>query len=70
EPIFSSGTEGKIGDYFIYTDKKLKLLTKKTVASFIDTDLIGCAAAIEKAKAANGDIAKMQEAVEIYNLSN
>ncbi|WP_462251899.1 hypothetical protein [Ferruginibacter sp.] len=67
EPIFSSGTEGKIGDYFIYADKKLKLLTKKTVASFIDTDLIGCAEAIEKAKAANGDIAKMQGAIETYN---
>lgn len=70
EPFFSSGTEGKIGDYFIYADKKLKLLNKKTIESFINTDLLGCAEAIEKAKAANGDIAKMQEAVEIYNHSN
>ncbi len=67
EPIFSSGTEGKIGDYFIYADKKLKLINKKTVESFINTDLIGCSEAIEKAKAINGDIAKMQQAVEIYN---
>ena len=67
EPIFSSGTEGKIGDYFVYTGKKLKLLNKKTVDSFINTDLTGCAEAIEKAKTINGDIAKMQEAVEIYN---
>ncbi len=70
EPIFKSGTEGKIGDYFIYTDKKLKLLSKKNLEQFINTDLTGCAEAIEKAKAANGDIAKMQDAVEIYNRSN
>ncbi len=70
EPIFSSGTEGKIGDYFVYTGKKLKLLNKKTVDSFINTDLTGCVQAIEKAKAINGDIAKLQDAVEIYNLSN
>ncbi len=67
EAVFSSGTEGKIGDYFIYADKKLKLLNKKSVETFISTDLTGCAAAIEKAKAINGDIAKLQEAVDIYN---
>ena len=67
EAVFNSGTEGKIGDYFIYADKKLKLLNKKTVASFISTDLANCAAAVEKAKTINGDIAKLQEAVEIYN---
>jgi hypothetical protein len=69
EPIFNSGTEGKIGDYFAYTDKKLKLLNKKTVEAFINTDLSSCAAAVEKAKAINGDIAKLQEAVDIYNSS-
>ena len=67
EAVFNSGTEGKIGDYFIYADKKLKLLNKKTVESFITTDLAGCAQAIEKAKAINGDIAKLQEAVDIFN---
>ena len=64
-----NGTEGKIGDYFVYNNKELKLLNKRTIASFIDTDLNGCTAAIEKAKSANGDIAKLQEAVEIYNRS-
>ena len=67
EAVFNNGTEGKIGDYFIYADKKLKLLNKKSVETFISTDLTGCAAAIEKAKAINGDIAKLQEAVDIYN---
>jgi len=67
EAVFNNGTEGKIGDYFIYADKKLKLLNKKTVESFINTDLATCSAAVEKAKAINGDISKLQEAVEIYN---
>lgn len=67
EAVFNSGTEGKIGDYFIYADKKLKLINKKTVEPFIVNDLAGCAAAIEKAKTINGDIAKLQEVVEIYN---
>jgi hypothetical protein len=67
EAVFNSGTEGKIGDYFIYADKKLKLLNKKTIDAFINTDLIACAEAVEKAKIINGDMAKLQEAVEIYN---
>jgi hypothetical protein len=67
EAVFNSGTEGKIGDYFVYADKKLKLLNKRSVESFINTDLVTCTAAVEKAKAINGDIAKLQEAVEIYN---
>jgi hypothetical protein len=67
EAIFNSGTEGKIGDYFIYADKKLKLLNKKTIDAFINTDLIACAEAVEKAKTINGDMAKLQQAVEIYN---
>lgn len=67
EAIFNNGTEGKTGDYFVYADNKLKLLNKKTLESFINTDLAVCAPAVEKAKAINGDIAKLQEAVEIYN---
>lgn len=69
EPIFNNGTEGKIGDYFAYAEKKLKLLNKKTVEAFINTDLAGCTAAIEKAKNINGDMAKLQEAVDIYNIN-
>jgi hypothetical protein len=70
EPIFNNGTEGKIGDYFAYADKKLQLLNKKTVEAFISTDLAGCTAAIEKAKTINGDMAKLQEAIDIYNSNN
>lgn len=67
EAIFNNGTEGKIGDYFVYADNKLKLLNKKNLESFINTDLAVCAPAVEKAKAINGDIARLQEAVDIYN---
>lgn len=67
EAILNNGTEGKPGDYFVYTDNKLKLLNKKSLESFINTDLAVCAPAVEKAKTINGDIARLQEAVEIYN---
>lgn len=67
EAIVNSGTEGKIGDYFAYADNKLKLLNKTTLESFINTDLAVCAPAVEKAKSINGDIAKLQEAVDIFN---
>ncbi len=68
EAVFNNGTDGKVGDYFVYTaDKKLKLLNKKSLESFINTDLTGCAPAVEKAKTINGDIAKLQEAIDIYN---
>jgi len=70
QPVFNSGTEGKVGDYFVYADKELKLINKKSVESFINTNLTGCIAAIEKAKSINGDIAKLQEAVDIYNKTN
>jgi hypothetical protein len=67
EAIFNSGTEGKIGDYFIYTNNKLKLINKKSVASFIETDLAGNTAAIEKAKTIDGDLSKLKDAINIYN---
>jgi hypothetical protein len=67
EAVFNSGTEGKMGDYFIYTNNKLKLINKKTVASFIEKDLAGNVAAIEKAKTIDGDLSKLKEAINIYN---
>jgi hypothetical protein len=67
EAVFNSGTEGKIGDYFIYSNNKLKLINKKSVASFIEIDLAGNVAAIEKAKTIDGDLLKLKEAINIYN---
>lgn len=67
EAVVNNGTEGKIGDYFVYAGNKLKLLNKKTLEAFINTDLAVCAPAVEKAKSVNGDIARLQEAVDIFN---
>jgi hypothetical protein len=67
EAVFNSGTEGKIGDYFIYTNNKLKLINKKSIALFIETDLVGNTAAVEKAKTIDGDFFKLKEAINIYN---
>jgi hypothetical protein len=67
EAVFNSGTEGKIGDYFIYTNNKLKLINKKSISSLIETDLAGNTAAIEKARAIDGDFLKLKEAINIYN---
>lgn len=70
EPVFNSGTEGKIGDYFVYSSNTLKLINKKTVNAFISSDLSNCTAAVEKANGINGNIAKLQEAVEVFNNAN
>jgi hypothetical protein len=67
EAIFTNGTEGKIGDYFIYSYQQLKLLNRKNMDAFINTDLAGCTAAIQQAKASNGDVAKLGEAVDTFN---
>jgi hypothetical protein len=66
EVIVLSGTEGKIGDYFSYTNNELTLITKKTTEDFIN-QLSTCTAAVEKAKSVNGDIAAFADAVTIYN---
>ncbi len=67
EVVFSSGTDGKIGDYFAYDDNQLKLLNKKNVDTFISTALTGCPQGIERAKTINGDIAQLKEAIDICN---
>ncbi|MBC7886272.1 MAG: hypothetical protein H7Z13_00165 [Ferruginibacter sp.] len=69
EALFISGTPGKPGDYFIYANrvKALKLVSNKTFASVTASSFAGCTAAIEKAGAVQGDIARLGEAVIIYN---
>lgn len=67
EAVISNGTEGKAGDYFVLANNTLKLMNKKNLQAFINTDLAICAPAVEKARSINGDIARLQEAVEIYN---
>lgn len=69
EAIFAAGTEGKIGDYFSYSNNQLTLITKKSVDEFIK-QLSASAEATEKAKAVNGNIAALADAVAIYNAAN
>lgn len=72
EVFFLSGTEGKPGDYFIYEIKnqQLKLVSKKTLSSVVANSFGTYTPAIEKAKAAQNDIAQLKDAVEIYNGRN
>jgi len=72
EVLFLSGTEGKPGDYFIYENKNslLKLVSKKNLNDVVASSFGGYAPAIEKAKAAQVDIAQLKGAVESYNTRN
>jgi len=72
EAIFSNGTEGKQGDYFIYNseDKQLKLVAKKNFNETIAAVFAGNTAALDKAKTVNGDPSQLKDAVEVYNNSH
>lgn len=69
EAVFSNGTEGKPNDYFIYNNSsnQLTLVSKKNVEEVAKTSFAGNTAAIDKAKTINGDVARLKEAVELYN---
>jgi hypothetical protein len=71
EAMFINGTEGKPGDHFIYTAaKELKLVSQKTFDAVTTTSLAGCTPALEKAKAANGSMDGLKDAVVLYNNRN
>jgi hypothetical protein len=72
EVVFISGTEGSPNDYFIYDNrsKELRFVSKKSFSDVIAAAFAGHTAAMEKAKAMNGDIAQLKDAVEIYNKRN
>lgn len=67
--VFSNGTDGRPGDYFIYAGAKkaLQLVSKKNMDEVITSSFNGYTAAIDKAKTVNGDIAQLKEAVTLYN---
>ncbi|MEO7767920.1 MAG: hypothetical protein ABIS01_10855 [Ferruginibacter sp.] len=72
EAIYCNGTEGKPGDYFLYsaTDKQLKMISRNTIETVAANSFSGCTAAIEKAKTVKNDLAQMKDAVDIYNQWN
>lgn len=72
EAVFSNGTEGKPGDYFLYStaNKELKLVSKRNMDEVIKTSFQNHTAAIDKAKTVNGDLSQLKDAVEIYNKRN
>lgn len=72
EAVFSNGTEGKPNDYFIYntSSKNLKWVSKKNINEVAEASFAGYAAAVEKAKSVNGDVARLKDAVDIYNSRN
>lgn len=69
EAVFSNGTEGKPGDYYIYDkrNKQLKLVSRKNFTEVTAAAFAGNAEAMDKAKTANNDLVQLKEAVEIYN---
>jgi hypothetical protein len=69
EPVFNNGTEGSIGDYFVYRNSKLNIINRKTIEAFINKDLADDIVATEKAKNLNGDVTKLKDAIDIYNKS-
>lgn len=69
ETIFSSGTTGKPGDYFIYNgrDKRLKLVSTKNIREVAAANFAGYTPAIDRANAVKDDLSQLKEAVEAYN---
>lgn len=69
EAVFTSGTEGKPSDYFLYDSrtKTLTLLSKRNAAAVATSAFGTCTEAIDKAKNINGDLAQMKDAVDTYN---
>ena len=61
------GTNGKIGDYFLYKDNQLTLINKNSLEGLVATQFSGSDAATEKAKAINGNIPALADAVVLYN---
>lgn len=71
EVLFISGTEGKPGDYFIYTkDHELQLVSRKNLDALAAGTFSGYAPAQEKVKACRNDLSQVKEAVELYNKRN
>jgi hypothetical protein len=72
EAMFTNGTEGKPGDYYIFNKNQtqLKLVNRKNISEVTATAFTNCEAAIARAKEAGNDIALLKDAVVIFNNRN
>ncbi len=70
EPVVLPGTEGKIYDYFSYSNNQLTHINKKNLDGFIQNQFADCAAAKENAQSINGNIAALAYSINIYNTQN
>lgn len=69
EAIFSNGTEGKPGDYFMYenTSNLLKLILKKNLDMELAQNFSSCPNAIDKTKTAKKVVTPIKEVVVARN---
>jgi hypothetical protein len=69
EALLVNGTEGSPGDYFVYkpAERLLYLVTRKTLERVIAETFAGCTAAVDNAKAVQGDLSSLKNAVDLYN---
>jgi hypothetical protein len=70
EPILSAGTEGKIGDHFLFEKNQLTLISKKTIAAMVDEKFKTSPEALIKAKTVTTNIIDLADAVSVYNKKN
>lgn len=70
EPILSAGTEGKVGDHFLFEKNQLTLVSKKTMASLVNEKFKASPDALTKAKTVTNNIVDLADAVSIYNKRN
>lgn len=66
DAVYVPGTEGNVGDYFVYTGSTLLRITSKNSQSFIDQYLAGNEAAASKARSAQ-TIAGLADAIQLFN---
>ncbi|MHA4807144.1 hypothetical protein ACX0G9_03510 [Flavitalea flava] len=69
EPLLINGTEGSIGDYFVFNNGQgqLSRVTRKTLGKVARDTFGNCTAAIDKADSVHSDMAGFRNAVELYN---
>ncbi len=66
EPVGIEGTDGKTGDYYIYTNKILQLLDKKNIQTIISKTLKDCT----NVKTDNTNLDNISKVIELITQFN